>query len=62
MMFVILKFMDEQKYWGDLRKEQREKIKANRAGAAKRRVVGRKLPVAGGEGQSAGAQTQVGQS
>jgi hypothetical protein len=62
MMFVILKFMDEQKYWGDLRKEQREKIKANRAGAAKRRVAGRKLPVAGGEGQSAGAQTQVGQS
>jgi hypothetical protein len=47
MMFVILKFMDEQKNWGDLRKEQREKIKANRAGVAKRRVAGRKLPVAG---------------
>ena len=38
IMFVILKFMDEQKYWSDLKKEQREKIKANRAVAAQRRV------------------------
>ena len=42
MMFVILKFLDEQRYWEGLRKEQREKIKANRAVMAKRRVVGRK--------------------
>ncbi len=40
MMFVILKFMDEQRYWEDLQKEKREKIKANRAVAAKRRGVG----------------------
>jgi len=42
MMFVILKFLDEQRYWEDLRKEQREKTKANRAEMAKRKVVGRK--------------------
>jgi hypothetical protein len=59
MMFVILKFMDEQKYWGDIRKEQREKIKANRAGAAKRRVAGRKLPVAGLQSPVSGSQSPV---
>lgn len=41
MMFVILKFLDEQKYWSDLLKEKREKIKANRSVAKGR--IGRQL-------------------
>ncbi len=41
MMFVILKYMDEQRYWADLRQEKAAKIKANRATAAKRRVIHR---------------------
>lgn len=41
MMFVILKYMDEQRHWAEARKVQAEKIKANRAEAARRRVVHR---------------------
>jgi hypothetical protein len=62
MMFVILKFMDEQRFWADEQAEKDRKIKANRAGAAKRRVAGRKLPVAGGQVPGEGEQSVVGQS
>lgn len=52
MMFVILKFLDEQKYWQDLLKEQKEKIKANRAEAMKRRQRGRQAVVNSDRGSS----------
>ena len=45
MMFVILKYMDEQRYWDDLRKEKMEKIKSNRAVAAVRRMSSRQRVV-----------------